>query len=696
VTALAVARLLVRFRLRSLWNAARRGPRRRSLRLAGMLVLLAPVAYVGLFANAFALVASLAELPEQVAVLALAAGSVTLASAVGKMATTEAVVGGSGENEFLMTRPVSLATLVTARSLSGAITDFFDALFLFPILVAAALVWRLGARGAVVAAATSVIVQVGVTAVAQAGQILLVRLVPPARRRVAWSALALFAALTMACLWVVASWLLRQPAMLLEALRPRAGLLRASPAGLVVAPLAALVTGDGARALAALGVLVLATAAAVGLAQLMVRFAGRAGWEQAGSPWAEAPRGRRRRGLPLTPFTKDWYLIARDRSRLVTLVALPVIFVGLQVFGSAGWSWTTSSPRHIGVLAFSLAAYMATFGPLGHMQAERQAFWLLRVAPVPLGRLLAWKAIFWSVVVGLAAAVVGFGVLGVVFLGGGAVTMSGLGAAGLAVLGAVTVSWLAVAMGAGSADFSDDRRAIALTTVYLFLLVAGLFNVALLAAGEVRVRTLALYALAVALHWVTGVENAGTVFDPEPRATRRLAPGDGATLAILLFLGARAQHMAVGGEEARWAEAAWSALLAVAAAIYLLRRRTARGSLPLGVLAGLGLGAVAVGPLLWRGFSWPISGLMLLPLARALAEELSVRGVVQGALTERWRAMPAFAVAALMALAAGGRPLGAAAVLVAVLPGLVRGFTGSLAGAVVCRVILEVALIAAS
>src|SRR6185436_19726675 len=102
------------------------------------------------------------------------------------VATTNAVVGGSGENAFLLTRPVSLATLVTARSFSGGTTDIFDARFLFPILVAAALVWGLGARGAVVAAATSVIVQVGVTAVAQAGQILLVRLVPPARRRPAW------------------------------------------------------------------------------------------------------------------------------------------------------------------------------------------------------------------------------------------------------------------------------------------------------------------------------------------------------------------------------------------------------------------------------------------------------------------------------------------------------------------------------
>jgi hypothetical protein len=690
VSTLALARLLVRFRLRTLWNAARRGPRRRSLRLAWLLVLLAPVAYVGLFSNAFALVASMATLPEQVAVLALAAGSVTLASAVGKMAATEAIVGGSGENEFLLTRPVALAKLVTARSLSGAVTDFFDALFLFPILVAAALVWGLGARGAVVAAATSVLVQVAVTALAQAGQIVVVRFVRPTRRRLAWSALALFAALTMACLWVVASWLMRQPEALLEALRPRAALLRGGPAGLVVAPLAALAEGQGGRALAALGALLVAAVAALGLAQVMVRVAGRAGWEQAGSPWAEAARAPRR-GLPLTPFTKDWYLVSRDRSRLVTLVALPAIFVGLQVFGSAGWSWTTASARHIAVLAFSLAAYMATFGPLGHMMAERQAFWLLRVAPVPLGRLLAWKAVFWSTVVGLAAAVVGFGVL---LLGGGPVTADGVGTTALAVVGAVTVSWLAVAMGAGAADFSDDRRTLALTTVYLFLLVGGLFNVALLGGGEVRARALALYAIAVALHWMTGVEHAATVFDPEPRHARRPTAGDGATLAILLFLGTRAQHMAVGGSEAAWGELGWSVLLAVATVIYLVRRRMTGHRWLLGLLGGSVIGAAAAAPLVWRGFAWP-AAIALLPLGRALAEELAIRGVVQGALADRWRPLRAFGVAALLALAAGARPLGAAAVLVAVVPGLAMGLTGSVAGAVVSRMIVEAALIAA-
>ena len=67
---------------------------------------------------------------------------------------------------------------------------------------------------------------------------------------------------------------------------------------------------------------------------------------------------------------------------------MPVIFIGVQVFGAAGWGWTTASLGRISCLAYSLALYMGTIGPLTHMQAERRAFWILRTVPVPLSQLL--------------------------------------------------------------------------------------------------------------------------------------------------------------------------------------------------------------------------------------------------------------------------------------------------------------------
>jgi hypothetical protein len=680
VSALAVARLLVRFRWRSLWNGAWRVPRQRPLRIAWFLVLLAPVAYVGLFATAFSVVVESAPLPAQGAVLALVAGVIVLASVSGKMATSEAVVGGSGENEFLLTRPIALHTLVLARSLAGVATNVFDALFLFPVLVSAALIWDLGLPGVVLAALISAIVQIGVSAVAQACQILVVWRVKPVRRRMVWAALAMLAALGMAALWAVGSSVARRPLALGQGISPFTEVLRLSPGGWIVEPLYALARGWTAGAVLALAAPLELTVLALLLAVVAVRRAGQAGWEQAGTPWAEAARFPAP-GARMNLFTKDWHLILRDRSRLVWLVAVPVIFVGIQIFGSIGWSWTTGSPRHLAMLAYSLAAYMAGFAPLLHMESERRSFWLLRVAPLPLGRLLAWKAAFWSAVVGGVAAVVAFGLL---FVGDLPVTADALGLAAFAVLGAVTATCLAVAMGSATADFTDDtRKAVGPGTLYLFLLVAGLFNVALLEGGAVRARILALYLIAVGLHWSAGVRGAARVFDPEGRRQRTVVSADGATLAVLLFAGGWVLKMAGAGDG--WWSALGPGLLAVAAVIYLVRRWPAESgwALPLAVGAGVVVGALA-GFSLGHGVAITVSGV----LVRGLAEELIFRGMVQRGLEEKGRRV-AFAVAAAMALVGGGRPLGLAALVVAVVPGAMMALTGRWAAAASARAVIE-------
>ncbi len=700
---LRLAALLVRFRLRSLWNALWRPPRGRPLRLAWLLVLLAPLAYVGLFATALDVVARSATLAEQGALLGLVVGSILLASLVGKMATTEAVIGGTGENEFLLVRPVALDTLVVARSLAGAVTDVFGALFLLPVLLAAALVWELGAAGAAIAAVTSILAHVAVSALSQAGQILVVRVVPPGRRRAVWVALALLATLAMAGLWVVAIWVLRRPEDTVAALRPLLAVLRYGPGAPLAAPLARLLHADAAGAAVALGGLLALVLLAVALSAVAARWAGKAGWEQAGAPWAEAaPRAPT--GRPLTILSKDLRLLLRERSRLATLIALPVVLVGIQIFGSAGWDWTTASPRNAAVLAFSVAAYMATLGPLGHMAAERRSFWLLLTVPAPLGRLLAYKAVFWSAIVGGVAALAWGAVVAI-----GHVALSGdaVGAGALALLGAVTVSWLAVGVAGGAADLAEDGSPLGLGTVYLFMLVAGLFNVVLLADGETRVRGLVLYLGAVALHWLTGVEHAARAFDPPEPLLRRLVAADGASLAILLFLGLGAQRMVAAmwpAGEAAWTEIAWAGVIASGAGIYVVRRQSPGprrglaawlGLAPvLGLILGLSLGALAAAAR-WRG----VPAISLGPLlARAAAEELVFRGIIQRALRERWRrvrrgSVLALAAAAAMALAAGGRPMGAMAAAACLAPGVALALTGRLRAALVARFVAELAAV---
>src|SRR5439155_1221512 len=76
-----------------------------------------------------------------------------------------------------------LPALLVARSLAEAVTDPFGALFLFPVLITAALTWRLGPASWLAGALTSMMVQIGTSAAAQSIQIAVVRYTRPVRRR---------------------------------------------------------------------------------------------------------------------------------------------------------------------------------------------------------------------------------------------------------------------------------------------------------------------------------------------------------------------------------------------------------------------------------------------------------------------------------------------------------------------------------
>ena len=84
------------------------------------------------------------DIAGQIAALALILGTSTLGSLAARAASNEAVRAGSPENEFLMARPLSLTSLVTARGLADAVTDPVGGLFLLPVLIAAALTWTSG------------------------------------------------------------------------------------------------------------------------------------------------------------------------------------------------------------------------------------------------------------------------------------------------------------------------------------------------------------------------------------------------------------------------------------------------------------------------------------------------------------------------------------------------------------------------
>ncbi len=679
-----LCRLLVWIRLRSAVNAAR-GPRAGAARLAGAFGLLVPVAYVGLFSSAFSVIGEQGGHAAQRAALVAIAGGVVLASVGARIARGDGLVEGGGEGELLLARPIGLPRLALARCLSGAVTDPFGALFLLPILASAAFSWGLGAWGLVLAALVSIVAQVGVLAAAQTIQIAAVHLAPPSRRRLVGALFALAAALTMAALWMVGSWVLRRPEAAALALRQAEPWLARAPAALVVAPLDRLAAGCPVEAGVRLALLVALVIASLLALHRVARWASRRGWEFPGAPWAEASRGVPAPSRGLGIMGKEWRLLLRDRARLVALLAMPSVFVGVQVFGSAGWDWATAEPRNVALLAYSLAAYAATLGPLAHMQGEGRALWILTTSPRPLGHVFAAKAAFWSLVLGAFTAATYAAVAAAAGRGGrGDLLVFGA----LAVVGAVLSAWLAVGLACSTADLSDSRpRGVGIGTMYLFLLAVGLYNVALLEDGVARGRVLLLEGAAVALCWVWGISRARTAFEPEESGRRR-SPGDGALFALVLFAGRRAANLvetAAGATIVSGSYAAlWSAAVAAGVVVYVVRR-PADPSVPRRWWAAALGGAVLAAAAAIRLLAVPPPALGLLaPVAiAALSDELAVRGVVQPGVIAlargRGRSAGAVALSAIVALALeSSLTFGTAAVASAALPALALVASGRL------------------
>jgi hypothetical protein len=649
IGALRLAGLWIRFRLRFLWNGMRARGRGRFPLLVVTVGLALSLAYVGLFTQAFGVICAHADFAGQVTALAVVTLTIALGNLTAKAASSEAVLAGSSENEFLLTRPVALPTLVVARCLAEAATDPLGALFLLPVLIAAAATWRLSLGAVALAAVVSMLVQLGISALAQATQIAVVRFVPRARRRAAWMVLRLLALVSLASIWMLGTRVLRAPESLAALLPPLGPLVARTPGALIVGPLAALLRGSGTDAALALAALAAATAACVGLAAAVARFAGMRGWEEAGASWADAAaRPRARRGQPLTAATKDLVLITRDRGQLLALVAMPIIIVGVQLFGALGWSWSTANLVRVSHVAFSLSLYMATLGPLTHMQAERRAFWILRAVPVPIGRLLAAKARAWSVIMGALS------------LGAYAVMSVGAPPAGAAALidgalvvvgGAVAMTWLAVALAASAADLSDDARpAFGPATIYAYIFVGALYNALIGADPATRARGYVLYAFAIGSYWLDGVERANICLDAELVREQRLRLRDGATFLVVLAAGqlAVAQVVALLGDVGLAGQLVASLGLPVAvgvlAAVYLARRPSteeplgiARGlvvALGLGVAAGAvarALGAPEAGVV--ASFGTRLSGWAALVLI-AIGQELVLRGIIQRGVAE--------------------------------------------------------------
>jgi hypothetical protein len=714
IGALRLARLWIRFRLRSLLNGMRARGRGRFPLLLVFVGLTLSLSYVGLFWQAFSVICAHTDVDGQLTALALVTLTIAIGNLTAKAASSEAALAGSSENEFLLSRPVALPTLVVARCLAEAATDPLGALFLLPVMLAAAKTWNLPRGALAIAALASMLVQLGISALAQATQIALVRLVPRRRRRAAWMGLRLVALVSLAAVWMIGVRVMRAPESLAALLPTLGPFVARSPGALIVGPFAGLLRHSAGDAALALGALAAATAATVGLAALVARVAGMRGWEEAGASWADAvARPRARRGRLLTAASKDLVLVSRDRGQLVALIAMPIIIVGVQLFGALGWRWSTADLVRVSHVAFSLCLYMATLGPLTHMQAERRAFWILRAVPVPIGRLLAAKARAWSVIM----AALSLGTYSVMSLGAPPTgVLSWLDGALVVVGGAVAMTWLAVALAASAADLSDEARpAFGPATIYAYLFVGFLYNALIGADPATRARGYVLYGFAIAAYWLEGVERASVCLDAELVRERRLTLRDGATFLIILAAGQIGAERAapyfgpLGRVGQLIVSLAVPVAIGLAAAAYLARRPSASAprSTPARALAvALGLGAAAA--VVTRALGGPsLRRWAAIPLPVVIAQELVLRGIIQRGLEElaarrggltaaRGRVLAALA-SLLLGLVAGG-PRGAAAVGVLLAThgaaALTRAITGRNSASILTRAVVLAAVLA--
>jgi len=703
-----LARLLVRYRVRSALNAVRARPGG-PFALLLLFGLASAAAYVGLFATALGTIGAQAGPAGEGTALALMTGAIALASLTAK-AAGEGLFAGTPENEFLLARPLSLPRLVAARGLAALLTDPFGTLFLLPVMLAAALAWQLPPLAALVAVATSLLAQLAISALAQTTQIVVVRWVPRRRRTAVFVGLRLVAAVTLTAVWISATAVLRAPALFAQ---HGPALQRwAAPAGMLATPLVAYRAAGGVAALRALVPLLIGAAIVCAAALAIVRRAGLHGWEEAGAPWSDsatlAPAGP-----PLTLVRREWRLLARDRPRLVALVVLPILLLAVQWLGAVGWSSVTATLGRVAMVTFSITVYLAALGPLVHMQHERRAFWIVRALPVSVERVMRAKVAAWAPLV-CGAALLMFSLLawslrGADGPGGAAVLCAGA----LVLGGAFATTVLAVGMGCLAADLSDDQRgALGPGTVYLFLMLGGLLNVIFVADGWDGLRTGALYLGTVGAVWRSGMAQARDCLDPDAHHRAPLRLADAAVLLLLfslipLALDRGLRRIAVAPGAIAATHVAVLVAFGLAAARLLRARGPSAGprtpgltfTIAAGVLCGLatrGLRQLLVGPGPPLGEALRQPPVLALLLAIALSEELVLRGVVQGAVEREFapvgRAAPWIAAAASVAAAQLAAPgLGALSLLLALGPAVARATTGRLLAACLARALILLA-----
>ena len=313
-----------------------------------------------------------------------------------------------------------------------------------------------------------------------------------------------------------------------------------TPPGLVVALLNA---QDASAALLAACALLAQSLALLALGMAILRrqlrhgVAGsgqRAGVRKAATS-APVPPGRWQIGSVIQ--RRELTLLKRDRNFLVQTMFLPLLILGSQVVFTGRLHDVRElldSPALVASTGFFLGTYTLMMSAFQNLNKEGGALWLLYTFPAGVEQALREKAQLWAVLA-MVYPVIMFGVA-LAWMPAWRWDMAGLML--LALAGIPLYAVIGVALGVFASDPQATEAAAKMRPayMYLYLLLTGLYIVALAAGSVPQQLAFLLFtgALAVAL-WQKARDEMPYLLDPAASPPARVSGADGLMAAMLFF-----------------------------------------------------------------------------------------------------------------------------------------------------------------
>jgi hypothetical protein len=454
------------------------------------------------------------------------------------------IVRTEWELEWLVTMPLSSATLIVCRITERAFTNFGAVIALTPIF--GVMAWRCGHTWTAplyAVALTIPLLFVVATAHTLVDTGLRLALAPSRLRNLH----AVVSIVSLLPLLVVISMSLPDNVLVLGWAGATPDWVAWLPSGLAVRALAATDIGAAARwfglmtgelaVLIAAGFLLLQRQMRRGVVSVGVREAAVRRPAGAARPTVPASDGLAARLL--SPMQRrELRLLSRDRSFMSQTLVLPLITVGVQIFLNVHTNVLATAierPANLAAIAFGLAAYTLLYSAFQTLNTEGQALWILYCVPQPLEAVLRSKAKLWAAL----AIVYPLAIFAVAAALARDISLPFIGAAVVVLAGVPIFSLIATALGVFGCDplEQDVQKRVRPTYLYIYMLLASFYAYAIYASTVwQRAALMVLTALVALALWQKARDRFPYLLDPTASPPARVSLSDGLIAALMFFV----------------------------------------------------------------------------------------------------------------------------------------------------------------